>query len=141
MAIHCADASATAISPPSAGGDALDLILDSLLLFGRASVGGTAGLLFGWATQGEKHVRWVVYCVIGGYVLGALAMWPHYWATVAAILLLIPGAFGAFGGLVTGAGTLGTREDWYIRSWGFIGFLLVVQGSAIGAMAIVDGLD
>ena len=142
MAIHCADALARALPPPPPpGGPPVDLILDSLLLFGRPSLGAIAGLLFGWTTQGEKHVRWVVYCVIGGYLLGALTMWPWWWAMVAAVVLLIPGAFGGLGGLVTAAGTLGTREDWYIRSWGFIGFLLVVQVCAIGAMAIVDGLD
>ena len=118
----------------------MNVLLDSLLLFGRCSLGATAGLLFGWATQGEKHVRWVVYTVIAGYGLGVATMWPHKWQMIAAVLLLIPGAFGGLGGLVTAAGTLREREDWYIRSWGFIGFIVVVQLCAIGAMAAVDRL-
>ena len=119
----------------------LDLIVDSILLFGRCSVGATAGLLFGWATQREKHVRWVVGCVLAGFALGAATMWPSKEAIVAAVLLLIPSAVGVFGGMVTAAGTLGNREDWYIRSWGFIGFLAVFQLSAIGAMAVVDAVS
>ena len=114
----------------------MDLVVESLLLFGRCTVGAFAGLLFGWATQGEKHVRWVVGSVIGGYLVGAATMWPERLAILLAVLLLLPGAFGAIGGLVTAAGTLGNREDWYIRSWGFIGFIVVVQLSASGAMAL-----
>ena len=119
----------------------MDLIVDSLLLFGRATIGAFLGLLFGWATQREKHVRWVVWSVIVGYAIGTATMWPEWPAMTAAVLLLIPGAFGAFGGLVTGAGSMGTREDWYIRSWGFLGFVVVVQAAAIGAMAVVDELS
>ena len=118
----------------------LDLIVDSIVLFGRCSAGATAGLLFGWATQRDKHVRWVVGCVLAGFGLGVATMWPSKTEMVAAALLLIPSAVGVFGGMVTAAGTLGNREDWYIRSWGFIGFLVVFQLSAIGAMAAVDAL-
>lgn len=118
----------------------MDLIADSLLLFGRCSLGATVGLLLGWATQGEKHVRWVVGSVLGGFGVGAATMWPDIPAIVAAVLLLVPSAFGALGGLATAAGTLGDREDWYIRSWGFFGFLAIFQLSAIGAMAAVDAV-
>lgn len=119
----------------------LDLIVDSILLFGRCSLGATAGLLLGWTTQRDKHVRWVVGCVLLGYAAAAATMWPDRGAIVATVLLLIPSTIGAVGGLITAAGTLGNKEDWYIRSWGFIGFIGVFQLSAIGAMAAVDAID
>jgi hypothetical protein len=92
-------------------------------------------------TQGQKHVRWVVGCVLGGFAIGAATLWPSIDTIVAAFILLIPGMFGAIGGLVTAAGTLGDREDWYIRSWGFLGFIVVFQACALAAVVVLNSMD
>jgi hypothetical protein len=118
----------------------VDLIADSFLVFGRASLGAAVGLAIGWPTQGQRHSRWVVGWVLAGFAVGVALMWPTWQAIVAAAMLLVPTALGAFFGMVFAASTLGTREDWYIRAWGFAGFLVTFHACAIGAMALVDAI-
>ncbi len=119
----------------------VDLVLDSVLLFGRLPLGAGIGLLIGWVSQRRRHSRWVVGWTFLGYAAGAATMWPDRLEIGAAALLIIPGLFGMFIGWVIGASTLKDREDWYLRALGFAGFAVGVQAAAVGAMAAVDALD
>ncbi len=109
----------------------MELVFDSVLLFGRASLGATAGFMIGTLSQRDRHVRWALCWLLLGFGLGVVAMSPQWSAMLAAVVLLVPSAIGAFAGLVTGAGTLGDREDWYLRALGFAGFLGTFHGLAI----------
>jgi hypothetical protein len=118
----------------------VDLVLDSILLFGRASLGGTLGLLFGTFTQGEKHVRWAIGWMLVGYAAGTAAMLPCAAAVIASGILLLPTPLWTFCGFLVGAGTLADRQDWYLRTWGWIGFLVGFHLTAVGAMAAIDAI-
>ncbi len=119
----------------------MDLILDSLLLFGRATLGAVAGFLLGWLTQRRRHSRWVAAWTFLGYAGGVATMWPDQVNMVAAALLLLPALGGMFVGWVIGASTLKNRDDWYLRVLGFGGFVVGLQTAAVGAMAAVDAID
>ncbi|MGD9934698.1 MAG: hypothetical protein AB7T37_13420 [Dehalococcoidia bacterium] len=114
---------------------------DSLLVFGRASIGAALGFAIGWRTQRERHSRYVVALVLAGYFLGCLAMLPDAGAAAAALILVVPASLIAFAGMVAGAITLGDREDWWIRVWGFVAFIGGYQGLALIASGIVDRMD
>ena len=109
----------------------MDALVDSVLLFGRPSLGATIGLAIGWPTQGERHSRWVIGWVLAGYFVGVATMWDHWGPMLVCILLLIPATIGWLAGLAFGAATLGGREDSWIRIWGFVGFLLFYHLFAI----------
>ena len=111
----------------------MELVLESLLMFGRASLGATAGFMIGSLTQRDRHVRWALLWLLAGFAFGVLAMSPAWWAMVAAVVLLVPASIGAFAGLVAAAASLGDREDWYIRALGFTGFLAAFHGLAVAA--------
>lgn len=119
----------------------MESLVDSLLVFGRASLGASIGLAVGWPTQGERHAHYVVALALGGFLLGCLAMMPDWMAAAAAIVLLIPSSIIWFAGMVAGALTLGDREDWWIRSWGFAAFILGYQGLAIVAATLVNRMQ
>lgn len=119
----------------------MDAVADSILVFGRASIGAAAGLAIGWPTQRERHSRYVVALVLAGYFLGCLAMLPDSGAAAAALILVVPASLIAFAGMVGGAVTLGEREDWWIRTWGFVAFIAGYQVLALVAAGIVDRTD
>lgn len=119
----------------------MDAVADSFLVFGRASLGAAAGLAIGWPTQRDRHSRYVVALVLAGYLLGCLAMLPDAGAATAALVLLFPSALIAFAGMVVAAITLGDREDWWIRTWGFVAFVAGYQLLAIVVGGIVNRLD
>jgi len=119
----------------------VDLIVDSFLLFGRASLGATIGVIIGTITQGHRHVRWAIGWMLIGYVAGTATMWPCAPAIIASVLLLIPAPLWTFLGLLVAAGTLGDHSDRYIRTWGWVGFLAGFHATAIGAMAAVNAFN
>jgi hypothetical protein len=120
----------------------VELVLDSLLLFGRVSLGATIGLVLGTLTQGERHVRWSLAWMLAGYAAGVASLASNgAIAVIAGVVLFAPSALGAFGGFLIGAGTLGDREDWYLRAWAWAGFVASFHALAIAAMAVVNAID
>ncbi|MCA9829778.1 MAG: hypothetical protein R3B97_10660 [Dehalococcoidia bacterium] len=119
----------------------METVSESFLVFGRASLGATIGLAIGWPTQHERHSRYVVALVLAGYFIGCLAMLPDAGAAAAAIILVVPASLIAFVGMIGGALTLGDREDWWIRSWGFAAFIAGYQALTLVAGGIVDRMD
>jgi hypothetical protein len=102
----------------------VESLADSFLIFGRASLGATIGLAIGWRSQGERHVFWVIGWVLVGYLAGMIAMEPHWGSMTTTALFLVPCTVGYIAGLAGGAYTLGDREDWWLRLWGWGGFLV-----------------
>jgi hypothetical protein len=120
----------------------VESLAESILVFGRASLGAAVGLGIGWATQRAKHSRYVVALVLAGFGLGVAAMWPHWPAMLASVLILPFCVVGALVGAYAGVATLGTREDWWLRSWIFAGFVISFQLLALlGALLINLGED
>lgn len=119
----------------------MDLIADSILLFGRASLGATLGVIIGSITQGDRHVKWAIWWMLLGYAVGAATMWPNGPAIIASVLLLLPAPIWTFCGLLVAAATLDDHSDLYIRTWGWVGFLVGFHVTAIGAMAAVNAVD
>lgn len=119
----------------------MDVLRDLFLIMGRASLGAVIGGAIGWATQGEQHSRWFVAWLLLGYLGGAAAMWPNVGAIVGAVFLLIPAAAGTIAGFYVGIATLKEREDWYLRSWGLIGFLAFFHVFALVGLAIARAVD
>jgi hypothetical protein len=115
----------------------VEALAESFLVFGRASLGAAIGLAIGWLTQRERHVRYVLALLLLGYAAGTALMWPHWPAIMASVVLLVPCTLGAFFGLAFGAATMGTREDWWIRSWGFAGFLVTFHVLALFSAAMI----
>ena len=119
----------------------MDLVLDSLVVFGRPSLGASIGLLFGTLTQGRRHVRWSLAWFVAGYLAGVAFLWPAGWKIVVALALFVPIPLWTFFGLLIGAATLNDREDWYLRLWGWIGFIVCFHLAAIGGMALIEMLE
>ncbi len=112
--------------------------MDSLLIVGRASLGAGLGLAIGWPTQKERHSRYVVGWVLVGFFAGVIAMWPHWGHVIASLAMLpISVAVGTFIGFYIGVATLGDREDWWLRSWGFAGFVVAFQLLAVLCSALI----
>ncbi len=118
-------------------GGTVDLIRDSFLVLGRASLGAAIGFGIGWLTQGDKHSRWVAGWLFFGYAAGMATMWPSWGSMLAALFLLIPCVLGTVSGWYVAVATLRDREDWYFRAWGLGGFVLFFHVFAFAAMAIV----
>jgi hypothetical protein len=120
----------------------VEALTDSILIFGRSSLGAAIGLAIGWSTQRERHSRYVAGWVLVGFLAGVIAMWPDWGHALSAVILLpLSGAIGTFVGWFIGAATLKDREDWWLRSWGFGGFLAVYQLGALLCAALITMTD
>jgi hypothetical protein len=116
----------------------VEALFESILVFGRASLGAVFGLAIGWPTQRERHSWYVAGWVFAGFTAGVASMWPHWGHIIAAAAILpIAGTLGTFFGWCAGAVTLGDREDWWLRSWGFAGFIVCYQALALLSSALI----
>jgi hypothetical protein len=116
----------------------VESLTESILVFGRATAGACLGLAIGWPTQRERHSRYVVILVLAGFAAGVALMWPHWPAIIASIIVLPFCVVGAFAAAGAGVATLGEREDWWLRSWIFGGFVVTFQLLALASAALIN---
>jgi hypothetical protein len=120
----------------------VEALAESILIFGRPTLGAVVGLAIGWPTQRERHSVYVAAWVLVGYLAGMVAMWPDWGHVIAAAVLLpIAGSIGTFFGWCIGAATMRDREDWWIRTWGFVGFIVLYQLLALLCSALITMAD